>query len=107
MDKWPEGPAAEPEAARARYDSDLAAARKGLREAMRADLPAAHLGLGVVVVAAAILGGTAGPVAGALLAAAFAALFGVVRAVMAFRGIRGADAWRRSYVFTFGWANWF
>jgi hypothetical protein len=26
-------------------------------------------------------------------------------AVMFLRGIRGADAWRRAYLFAFGWAN--
>ncbi|KAB1140465.1 hypothetical protein F7R91_35795 [Streptomyces luteolifulvus] len=106
MKRWPEGPAADPEAARERYDSDMRSVRKALREAIRADLPAAHFGLGIVIVACVIVGLLVGPVAGALVAGAFAALFLVALVVMFVRGIRGADARRRAYLFTFGWANW-
>lgn len=43
-----------------------------------------------------------GPVAGG-----FAVLFLLVLVVMLLRGVRGMDAWRRSSLFPFGWANWF
>lgn len=68
VDRWPEGPAADPEAARERYDSDMRASRKAMRETVRADLHAAHLGLGLVVVARVIVGLLAGPVAGPISA---------------------------------------
>ncbi|MGV9340670.1 hypothetical protein [Streptomyces sp. NPDC003688] len=80
--------------------------RKALREAIRADLPAAHCGLGIVIVASMIVGLLVGPVTGALVAGAFAVLFLVVLAVMLMRGVRGLDARKRAYLFTFGWANW-
>lgn len=105
MRQWPEGPAADPAAARERYNSDLRMARKQVRDALRADLPAAHFGLGIVIVAS-VISLDAGPV-GALVGGAFATLFLVTLGVMFLRGIRGADALRRSYLFTFGWANWF
>ncbi|SCF82469.1 hypothetical protein GA0115254_11831 [Streptomyces sp. Ncost-T10-10d] len=106
MTQWPEGPAADPERARERYDSDIRAVRRDLREAARADLPAAHFGLGTVVVVSTVVGRLAGPVAGALVAGAFAALFLVTLAVMRLRGARGREATRRAYLFSFGWANW-
>ncbi|MFC9056385.1 hypothetical protein [Streptomyces anthocyanicus] len=106
MEQWPEGPAVDPKAARERYASDMRASRKALREVIRADLSAAHFGLGVVVVASAAVGLFAGAIAGALVAGFFAALFLAALAVMLLRGIRGIDAGRRAYLFTFGWANW-
>lgn len=104
--QWPEGPAADPEAARQRYDSDMRMARKQAREALRADLPAAHFGLGIVIVASVIVGLAVGPVTGTLVGGVFAALFLVALGVMFLRGVRGADALRRAYLFSFGWANW-
>jgi hypothetical protein len=80
--------------------------RKALREVIRADLPTAHLSLGIVIIASVIVGLFAGPAVGALVAGAFASLFLVALAVMFLRGIRGLDAGRRAYLFTFGWANW-
>lgn len=106
MERWPEGPAADPEAARERYASDMRASRKALREAIRADLPAAHFGLGIVALACVVVGLFVGPVAGILVAGSLAALFLVALAVVIFRGIRGLEASRRAYLFTFGWANW-
>lgn len=106
MEPWPEGNTADPEAARERYLSDMRAERKALREAIRADLPAAHLGLGIVTAASAGAGMFAGPIAAARVAGSFAALFLAAWAVMLLRGIRGLDAGRRAYLFTFGWANW-
>ncbi|GAA0618105.1 hypothetical protein [Streptomyces crystallinus] len=106
MQEWPEGPAADQEAARDRYTSDMRAMRAASRDFFRADMPAAHCGVAMVVVASVLVGCFAGPVAGCLVAAGFAVLFLLALAVMFLRGIRGVDAWRRSYLFTFGWANW-
>ncbi|MDI2128759.1 hypothetical protein [Yinghuangia seranimata] len=106
VQRWPEGSEADPEAARERYNSDMRATRKALREVVRADLPTAHFGLGIVFVASAAVGYFAGPAAGALVAGAFGALFFGALVVMFLRGIRGMDAARRAYLFTFGWANW-
>jgi cobalamin biosynthesis protein CobD/CbiB len=107
VEQWPEGAAADPEAARQRYDSDMKASREALREVVRADLPTAHLGPGIVAVVAVAVGCFATPLAGALVAGAFAALFLGALAVMFPRGVQGVDALRRSYLFTFGWASWF
>ncbi|MFI0901251.1 hypothetical protein [Streptomyces sp. NPDC020983] len=106
MKEWPEGPAADQDAARERYTADRRAAQQAVREALRADLPAAHLGLAVVAVASTVVGVVVNALAGAAVAAAFAALFLATLAVMRLRGVRGLDAARRSYLFTFGWANW-
>ncbi|MFE6384626.1 hypothetical protein [Streptomyces roseolus] len=73
----------------------------------RADLPAGHLGLGIVIAASVIVGLFAGPVPGALVAGSFAVLFLLTLAVVLLRGIRGLDAARRAYLFTFGWGQWF
>ncbi|MFE2531528.1 hypothetical protein [Streptomyces sp. NPDC059371] len=106
MRHWPEGSAADPEAARERYESDMRTTRAALREAARADMPAAHFGVAVVIAASVVLGLFAGPVAGSLVVGVFGALFLMTLAVMFVRGIRGVDACWRSYLFTFGWANW-
>lgn len=106
MEKWPEGPAADPESARERYASGMQGSRKTLREVIRADLPAAHFGLGIVVVTSVAVGLLVGATAGALVAGFFATVFLVALAIMLLRGIRGVDAGRRAYLFTFGWANW-
>ncbi|MFI5800164.1 hypothetical protein [Streptomyces sp. NPDC051677] len=106
-EQWPEGPAADQELARERYDSDMRAMRGELREVFRADPFDAHLGLGIVVFASVLVGLIAGPVAGALVSGAFAALFLATLPVMRLRGIRGREAGRRAYFFTFGWGQWF
>ncbi|MEU3462032.1 hypothetical protein ABZ721_19095 [Streptomyces sp. NPDC006733] len=106
MEPWPEGRAADPKAARERYNADLKGDRQAIREVIRADLPAAHFGLGAVLVASVLVGCLAGPVAGALVTGAFATLFALTLAVMFLRGIRGTDALRRAYLFSFGWGGW-
>ncbi|MGC0417751.1 hypothetical protein [Embleya sp. AB8] len=106
LQQWPEGPAADPKAARERYDADMQMSREAVREVFRADLPDAHLGLGIVIVTSVIVGFVAQPVIGALVGGAFAALFLVTLGVMFLRGIRGVDALRRTYLFTFGWSQW-
>lgn len=106
VQQWPEGPAADPEAARERYESGMRAERHALREVFRADLPAANTGLGVVVAACLIVGFLVGVRPGLLVAGAFAALFLATLAVMLLLGARGTDAVHRAYLFTFGWGNW-
>ncbi|NED10836.1 hypothetical protein [Streptomyces sp. SID9124] len=107
MEQGSEKFGADTEAARARYRSDMRASRKALRDAVRADLPAAHFGLGIVVVASVVTGLFEGAVVGSLVAGFFGAAFLAFLAVMLLRGIRGVDAGRRAYLSTFGWANWF
>ncbi|MGW1779431.1 hypothetical protein ACWCQQ_09855 [Streptomyces sp. NPDC002143] len=103
----PEGPAAEEEAARKRYDADLRAQRGSLRDLFRADLPDAHIGLGIVVLVGVLVGLFASPVAGALVFGPFTALFLATLLVMRLQGVRGQEAGRRAYLFTFGWGQWF
>ncbi|WP_448320245.1 hypothetical protein [Streptomyces sp. CO7] len=105
-EQWPEGRFADPAAARERYDAGLRGARGAAREVLRAEPPDAHLGLGVVAVAVAVTALLAGPVPGSAVAGVFAALFLATLAVMRLRGVRGMDAVRRSYLFTFGWGQW-
>ncbi|MFF1546383.1 hypothetical protein [Streptomyces sp. NPDC058291] len=81
-------------------------ARTEAREALRADLPAAHLGLGLVTVASTGAGFVGHPAVGAGIGGASAALFLLALSVMYLRGKRGTDALRPAYLFTFGWASW-
>lgn len=104
--QWPEGPSADPAAARERYNSDMRATRGALREAVRADLPAAHFGLGIVIVVSVVAGFAVRPTIGAGIGGTFTALFLTTLSVIFLRGTRGKDALRRAYLFTFGWANW-
>lgn len=67
----------------------------------------AHAGLLLVAVAAVLAGFFASPVAGILVAGAFAALFAVALAAQRLRGRRGRDAFRRAYALGFGWTQWF
>ncbi|NUP14845.1 MAG: hypothetical protein HOZ81_01820 [Streptomyces sp.] len=105
MQQWPEGPEADPAAARERYDFDMKTARGALREVFRADLPAANFGL-VMVMVSVIAGVAAGPAVGAGIGGAFAVLFLATLLVMFLRGVRGEDALQRAYLSTFGWVNW-
>ncbi|MEU3244378.1 MULTISPECIES: hypothetical protein [unclassified Streptomyces] len=84
----------------------MRAERKALREVIGADLPAAHLGLGIVVIATVLVSLGAGPAGGALVAGVFGLLFVGALAAMFLRGVRGLEAGRRACLFTFGWANW-
>ena len=100
------GSEADQAAARERYDSDMRVSRRQVRELLRADLPAAHFGLGIVIVASVVAGLAAGAAVGVGIGGAFAVLFLVTLAVTFLRGVRGADALQRAYLFAFGWANW-
>lgn len=88
------------------YSRDIKDARRSMREALRADLPAAHGGLGVTVVALIIVAVSAGVAWALIVAAVFTAWFVLALAVVHLRGGRGGHAFRRAYIATFGWANW-
>ncbi|MFI8933997.1 hypothetical protein ACIG3E_40800 [Streptomyces sp. NPDC053474] len=81
--------------------------RAGLREVVRADMSVARFGAGVMVVVSVVVGCFAAPIAGGLVAGGFAVLFLLVLVVMLLRGVRGVDAWQRSYVLAFGCVNCF
>ncbi|WP_416985577.1 hypothetical protein [Streptomyces sp. T028] len=104
--EWPEGRVADQEAARKRYEHDMRATRGAIRELFRAEPSDAHLGLGIVLFVSVLVGVLAAPTTGALVSGPFAALFLLTLVVMWLRGIRGWEAARRAYLFTFGWAQW-
>lgn len=104
--QWPEGPNADPDAARERYNADMRASRGAIRELFRVELPIAHLGLMLVAVATAFVSVVWSPKTGVIIAVGFAALFAVARAVALLSGRRGWGAARAAYKFTFGWADW-
>ncbi|MFI8390695.1 hypothetical protein [Streptomyces sp. NPDC085540] len=88
------------------YSRDMKEARRSVREALRSDLPAAHGGLGVTVVALIVVAVSAGPRWTAIVAAGFTVWFVLALAVIRLGGGRGGDAVRRAHIATFGWANW-
>lgn len=104
--RWPEGPKADPDAARDRYNADMRASRAAIREVFRVELPIAHVGLMLVVVASVFVSVVWSPGTGVIIAGAFAALFVVALVVALLAGKRGWGAARAAYKFTFGWANW-
>ncbi|MFJ4776505.1 hypothetical protein [Streptomyces sp. NPDC088762] len=80
--------------------------RSSVREALRSDLPAAHLGLGVTVTALIVVASFSGPRWVFVVGGAFGAWFLLALAVIHIGSGRGWDAVRRAYIATFGWANW-
>jgi hypothetical protein len=104
--QWPEGPNADPDAARDRYHADLRASRAAVREVFRVELPIAHMGLALVALASVLAGVVWSAKAGLIIAGVFAALFVVALAGALLAGRRGRDAARAAYRFTFGWADW-
>ncbi|WP_405713620.1 MULTISPECIES: hypothetical protein [unclassified Streptomyces] len=104
--QWPEGPNADPDAARERYKADMQASRGAVRELFRVEMPVAHMGLAIAITASIFVGMVWSPRTGAIIAGAFAALFVVSLAVAFLAGSRGWDAARAAYKFTFGWADW-
>jgi hypothetical protein len=93
-------------AARARYNRDIQQARRTLREALRSDLPAAHMGLGVTVIALIVVASVSGPRWTLIIAGVLLAWFLLALAVIHIGSGRGRDAVRRAYIATFGWGNW-
>jgi hypothetical protein len=104
--QWPEGPNADPDAARERYKADMQASRGALRELFRVEMPVAHLGLATAIIATIVVAVVWSPRTGAIIAGAFAGLFVIALVVALLAGGRGWDAARAAYKFTFGWADW-
>ncbi|MFD6532526.1 hypothetical protein [Streptomyces sp. NPDC060184] len=93
-------------AARARYTQDMRQERHAVREALRSDLPAAHLGLGATVIALIVVACFSGPRWTSIIGGGFAAWFLLALTVIRLGGGRGQDAVRRAHIATFGWGNW-
>ncbi|WP_326628602.1 MULTISPECIES: hypothetical protein [unclassified Streptomyces] len=104
--QWPEGSNADPDAARERYNADMQASRGAMRDLFRVELPIAHMGLAITIIASGFVGVVWSPRTGVIIAGAFAALFVVALVVALLAGSRGRDAVRAAYKFTFGWADW-
>ncbi|MFF2515827.1 hypothetical protein [Streptomyces sp. NPDC058086] len=104
--QWPEGSNADPDAARERYNADMQASRGAMRNLFRVELPIAHMGLAITIIASVFVGVVWSPRTGVIIAGAFASLFVVALAVALLAGSRGRDAVRAAYKFTFGWAEW-
>ncbi|MER7742558.1 hypothetical protein ABTX34_30325 [Streptomyces sp. NPDC096538] len=84
----------------------MQAERHSMREALRSDLPAAHMGLGVTVIVLIVVASFSGPRWTLIVAGAFTAWFLLALAVIHISSGRGWDAVRRAYIATFGWGNW-
>ncbi|MEU6847382.1 hypothetical protein ABZ930_36490 [Streptomyces sp. NPDC046716] len=84
----------------------MQAERHSVREALRSDLPAAHVGLGVTVIALLVVAGFSGPRWTLIIAGSFTGWFLLALAVIHLGSGRGWDAVRRAYIATFGWGNW-
>ncbi|MFE2323334.1 hypothetical protein ACFXD5_05300 [Streptomyces sp. NPDC059385] len=80
--------------------------RRSVREALRSDLGAAHMGLGVTVIALIVVAGFSGPRWTLIITGAVTAWFILALTVIRIGGGRGRDAVRRAYIATFGWGNW-
>lgn len=104
--RWPEGPHADPDAARARYNAGVRESRRSVRDFFRTDMPAAHLGAAVTVFACVLAGVAWSPAAAMIVAGVFAALFTVALTVGRLTGRRGRNAVRTAYKVTFGWTSW-
>ncbi len=93
-------------AARACYNRDIQQERHALREALRSDLPDAHMGLGVTVMVLIVVATFSGMRWTLIIAGALSAWFLLALAVIHIGSGRGRDAARRAYLATFGWGNW-
>lgn len=94
------------EGSTSRYTRDIQAERRSVREALRSDLPAAHLGFGVTVTALIVVASFSGPRWTSIVAGALTAWFLLALAVIHIGSGHGWDAVRRAYIATFGWGNW-
>ncbi|MET9608270.1 hypothetical protein ABZZ17_24960 [Streptomyces sp. NPDC006512] len=92
--------------ASSRYTRDMQQERHALREVLRSDLPAAHMGLGVTIIALIVVASLSGPRWTLIITGAFTAWFTLALTVIQIGSGRGWDAIRRAYVATFGWGNW-
>ncbi|CAL9646951.1 hypothetical protein SUDANB120_06504 (plasmid) [Streptomyces sp. enrichment culture] len=94
------------ESASTRWDRKVREERHSVREALRTDLPAAHLGLAVTIIALLVVASFSGARWALIISAAFAAWFLLALTVIHLGSGRGWDAVRRAYIATFGWGNW-
>ncbi|WP_239144337.1 hypothetical protein [Streptomyces sp. SID14515] len=92
--------------ASSRYTQDIQQERHALREALRSDLCAAHMGLSVTVIALIVVAGFSGPRWTLIIAGVCTAWFILALTVIHIGSGRGWDAVRRAYIATFGWGNW-
>ncbi|CAM5242175.1 hypothetical protein SCALM49S_07535 [Streptomyces californicus] len=92
--------------ASSRYTRDMRAERRSVRDALRSDLPAAHVGLGVTVVALIVVASFSGPRWTLIITGVFAGWLILAATVIRIGSSRGWDAIRRAYIATFGWGNW-
>ncbi|MFI8362413.1 hypothetical protein [Streptomyces sp. NPDC085612] len=90
----------------AQYSQAIHDERGSVRAALRTDLPAAHLGLGVTAVGLIVVASFAGLRWGLIVLAGFATWFILVLGVIRIGSGRGWGAVRRAYIATFGWGNW-
>ncbi|MFF9548097.1 hypothetical protein ACF1B4_31440 [Streptomyces albidoflavus] len=77
-----------------------------MRNLFRVEMPIAHMGLAITIIASVFVGVVWSPRTGTIIVGAFAALFVVALAVALLAGSRGWNAARAAYKFTFGWADW-
>lgn len=89
-----------------RYAPDMQSERHNVREALRSDVPAAHMGFALTVVVLAVIAGYSGLRWTFIVSGVFSGWFLLALAVIHIGSGRGWDAVRRAYVATFGWGNW-
>ncbi|MFJ3706528.1 MULTISPECIES: hypothetical protein [Streptomyces] len=94
------------EGSTSQYTRDVQAERHLVREALRSDLPAAHMGLGATAIILILVASFSGPRWTLIVAGAFTAWFLLALTVIHIGSGRGWDAVRRAYIATFGWGNW-
>lgn len=80
--------------------------RRSARDFFRTDMPAAHLGAAVTVLACVLVGVAWSPATAVIVAAVFATLFVVALTAGLLTGRRGRNAVRAAYKVTFGWTSW-
>ncbi|MEU6014202.1 hypothetical protein ABZ826_09095 [Streptomyces sp. NPDC047515] len=88
------------------YMQDIRADHQATRQALRADVGGAHIGLLVVITALVVLAGFSDPCRALTVSGGFTAWFVLASAVIRLRGGRGRHALRRAYVATFGWGDY-
>lgn len=77
-----------------------------VREALRSDLPAAHLGLGATLIVMVVVVSFSNLRWLLLICGAFTVWFILALGIIRAGGERGWNLARRAYIATFGWGNW-